>query len=88
MLEVLPLHADLGAGYNSRSVERIGRRLAPQQNGFQSGGGFLREIADLEELRGALKSGVKLGFEMRELVSESESTSETPWARAEGAPAE
>ena len=27
-------------------------------------------------------------FEMRELVSETESTSETPWARAEGAPAE
>jgi CubicO group peptidase (beta-lactamase class C family) len=59
--------ADLIAGYNSGSVEQIEGRLAPQQNGFPSGGGFLGKIVDAEELRGAFKSGVKLNFEMREL---------------------
>lgn len=65
--EVKAAVADLIAGYNSGNVEQIERRLAAQQNGFQSGGGFLRNIVDVEELRGAFKSGVKLNFAVREL---------------------
>ncbi|MBA3322229.1 MAG: beta-lactamase family protein, partial [Pyrinomonadaceae bacterium] len=65
--EVRAAVADFVAGYNSGSVDQIKRRLAPQQNGFQSEGGFLGDIVDVEELRGAFKSGVKLSFEMREL---------------------
>lgn len=65
--EVRAAVADLLAGYNSGSAEQIERRLAARRNGFQSGGGLLRDIVDLEELRGAFRSGVKLNFEMREL---------------------
>ncbi len=65
--EVRAAVADLLAGYNSGNVEQLERRLAARRNGFQSEGGFLRDIIDLEELRGAFKSGVKLNFEMREL---------------------
>ena len=65
--EVRDAVADLIAGYNSGNVEQIERRLAAQRNGFQSQGGPLRDIVDLEELRGAFKSGVRLKFEMRDL---------------------
>ncbi|HEX8337933.1 MAG TPA: serine hydrolase [Pyrinomonadaceae bacterium] len=65
--EVREAVADLVAGYNSGSVEQIERRLAAQRSGFQSGGGPLRDIVNLEELRGAFKSGVRLKFEMRDL---------------------
>jgi len=65
--EVKAAVADLIAGYNSGDIERLGRRLAAQRNGFQPEGGFLRDVVDLEELRGAFKSGVRLNFEMREL---------------------
>jgi CubicO group peptidase (beta-lactamase class C family) len=59
--------ADLVAGYNSGDVDKIVSRLATQQNGFPSEGGFLSSIVNAEELRGAFKSGVKLNFEMRDL---------------------
>lgn len=65
--EVRAAVANFVAGYNSGNVEQIKDVLAPQRNGFQGEGGFLRDIVDLEELRGAFKSGVKLSFEMREL---------------------
>lgn len=65
--EVREAVADLIDGYNSGSVEQIERRLAAERNGFQGEGGFLRDIVDLEELRGAFKSGVRLKFEMRDL---------------------
>jgi len=65
--EVREAVADLIAGYNSGSVEQMERRLAPQRNAFQGEGGFLRDIADLDGLRGAFKSGVRLKFEMRDL---------------------
>src|SRR5829696_7614339 len=65
--EVREAVADLIAGYNSGNVEQIERRLAAQRNGFQGEGGFLRDVVDLGELRGAFKSGVRLKFEMRDL---------------------
>ena len=65
--EVREAVADLIAGYNNGNVEQIERRLAAQRNGFQGEGGPLRDIVDLEELRGAFKSGVRLRFEMRDL---------------------
>jgi CubicO group peptidase (beta-lactamase class C family) len=65
--EVREAVADLIAGYNSGNVEQIERRLAAQRNGFQGEGGALRDIVDLDELRGAFKSGVRLKFEMRDL---------------------
>jgi CubicO group peptidase (beta-lactamase class C family) len=65
--EVRDAVADLMAGYNSGNVEQIGRRLAAQRSGFQGEGGPLRDIVDLDELRGAFKSGVRLKFEMRDL---------------------
>jgi CubicO group peptidase (beta-lactamase class C family) len=64
--EVAAAVADLVAAYNAGDAERIARRLGAQQNGFQSEGGALRPIADVEELRGAFRSGVKLNFEMRD----------------------
>lgn len=65
--EVREAVADLVAGYNSGNVEQIERRLAPQRNGFQGEGGPLRDIVNLDELRGAFGSGVRLKFEMRDL---------------------
>lgn len=65
--EVREAVADLIDGYNSGNVEQIERRMAAQRNGFQGEGGPLRDIVDLDELRGAFKSGVRLKFEMREL---------------------
>jgi hypothetical protein len=65
--EVREAVADLVAGYNSGNVEQIERRLAPRRNGFQGEGGPLRDIVELDELRGAFKSGVRLTFEMRDL---------------------
>ncbi|MBV9928534.1 MAG: serine hydrolase [Acidobacteria bacterium] len=65
--EVREAVADLLAGYNNGNVEQIERRLAAQRNGFQGEGGFLGDIVDIEELRGAFKSGVRLKFEMRDL---------------------
>jgi CubicO group peptidase (beta-lactamase class C family) len=65
--EVRDAVADLIAGYNSGNVEQMERRLAAQRNGFQGEGGPLRDIVDLDELRGAFKSGVRLKFEMRDL---------------------
>jgi CubicO group peptidase (beta-lactamase class C family) len=65
--EVREAVADLVAGYNNGSVEQIERRLAAQRNGFQAEGGFLGDIVNLDELRGAFKAGVRLKFEMRDL---------------------
>jgi CubicO group peptidase (beta-lactamase class C family) len=65
--EVRDAVADLIAGYNSGNVEQIERRLAAQRSGFQGEGGPLRDIVDLDKLRGAFKSGVRLKFEMRDL---------------------
>lgn len=65
--EVRDAVADLVAGYNNGNVGQIERRLAAQRSGFQGEGGPLRDIVDLEELRGAFKSGVRLKFEMRDL---------------------
>ncbi|HWS86530.1 MAG TPA: serine hydrolase [Pyrinomonadaceae bacterium] len=65
--EVREAVADLIAGYNSGSVEQIERRVAAQRSGFHGEGGPLRDIVDLDELRGAFKSGVRLKFEMRDL---------------------
>ncbi|HEV2860622.1 MAG TPA: serine hydrolase [Pyrinomonadaceae bacterium] len=65
--EVREAVADFIAGYNSGNVEQLGRRVAAGRNGFQAEGGFLREVVDLDELRAAFKSGVRLKFEMREL---------------------
>lgn len=65
--EVREAIADLINGYNNGSVEQIERRLAAQRNGFQGEGGPLLDIVNLEELRGAFKSGVRLKFDMREL---------------------
>ncbi|HLL73679.1 MAG TPA: serine hydrolase [Pyrinomonadaceae bacterium] len=64
--EVAAAVAELVAAYNAGDADRIARRLGAQQNAFQSEGGFLRPVADVEELRGAFRSGVKLNFEMRE----------------------
>jgi CubicO group peptidase (beta-lactamase class C family) len=65
--EVRDAVADLIAGYNAGNVEQIERRLAAQRNSFQGEGGPLRDIVDLDELRGAFKSGRRLKFEMRDL---------------------
>ncbi len=65
--EVRDAVADLIAGYNSGNVEQLERRVAAQRSGFHGEGGPLRDIVDLEELRGAFKSGVRLKFEMRDL---------------------
>jgi CubicO group peptidase (beta-lactamase class C family) len=65
--EVREAVADLINGYNNGNVEQLERRLAAERNGFQGEGGALRDIVDLEELRGAFKSGVRLKFEMRDL---------------------
>jgi CubicO group peptidase (beta-lactamase class C family) len=65
--EVREAMADLIAGYNNGNVEQIERRLAAQRNGFQGEGGPLLDIVNLDELRGAFKSGVRLKFEMRDL---------------------
>lgn len=65
--EVRDAVADLLAGFNSGNVEQLERRLAPQRNGFQGAGGPLRDIVDLDELRAAFKSGIRLKFEMRDL---------------------
>lgn len=64
--EVAAAVAALVAAYNANDADRIARLLAPQQNGFQSEGSILRNIVELDELRGAFRSGVKLNFEMRD----------------------
>ena len=65
--EVAAAVAALVAAYNAGDADRIASHLGAQQNGFQSEGGFLRVIADTDDLRNAFRSGVKLNFEMREL---------------------
>lgn len=65
--EVREAVADLLAGYNNGNVEQIERRLAAERNGFQGEGGPLNDIDNIEELRGAFKSGVRLKFGMRDL---------------------
>jgi CubicO group peptidase (beta-lactamase class C family) len=65
--EVAAAVADLVAAYNAGDVERIARRLSPQQNGFRPEGDGLRTITDVDELRRAFGSGVKANLEMREL---------------------
>ena len=65
--EVRDAVADLVAGYNSGNVQQLERRVAAQRSGFHGEGGPLRDIVNLDELRGAFKSGVRLKFEMRDL---------------------
>lgn len=65
--EVAAAVAELVAAYNAGDVDRIARRLSAEQNGFRPEGDGLRTFTDVDELRRAFGSGVKVNFEMREL---------------------
>ena len=57
---------DIVAGYNSSNVDRIERRLAPQQNRFPGEGGFLTSF-NAAELRQAFQARYKVNMEVQNL---------------------
>lgn len=65
--EVKAAVMDIVDGYNSGNVDRIQRRLAPQQNRFYREGGFLTRFVDVAELGAAFKAGLKLKMEVNNL---------------------
>lgn len=65
--EVKAAVMNLFGGFNSGNIDRIERSLAPQQNSFPDEGGFLTSFVDTSELRGAIKSGFKLNFQVYNL---------------------
>src|SRR5690349_1852276 len=51
--EVKAAVMDIIDGLNSGQMDRVERRLAPQQNGFRTSGGFLSTFIDVADLRSA-----------------------------------
>src|ERR1051325_7653494 len=65
--EVKAAVMDIIDGLNSGQMDRVERRLAPQQNGFRTSGGFLSTFIDVADLRSAQQAGLKLKFEVHNL---------------------
>ena len=64
--EVKAAVMDIVSGYNSGNVDRIERRLAPQQTRFQGEGGFLTSF-NAPELRQAFQAQLKINIEVQNL---------------------
>jgi CubicO group peptidase (beta-lactamase class C family) len=65
--EVKAAVMDIVGGFNSGNIDQVERRLAPQQNRFPAEGGLLTSFVDAAQIRGALKAGFKLKFEVHNL---------------------